>query len=442
MAFACFCRRDNGYLRAMSRAVTLRGALWIPTIYFAASLPNVVVGEVSKFFYKDLSLPVEQVTLLTGAMYLPWVIKPLWSPLVDLVRTKRWWIVVCQLALSLSFVALALAIHVGDWVWWTAAAFWLMAFASATHDVACDGFYMLGLSERGQAGYNGVRAVFYRLAAIAGKGGLVILAGLLGSYWGPGWAWSAAMLVPAAYLVFSAAYHSRQLPFPEGDRAAPMAGFCSGYLNSFVSFFRKPGILSALLFILLFRLGEGQMLAVVADFLIGERSQGCLGLSTAEVGWAYGTCGSLGVIAGGVLGSWVVVRFGLRRLFWPMIIIAHLPDLVFTWLAFVQPSSLEWVSAGLFVEQLGFGFGFSVYMLFLMYFARGPHRTSHFAIATGLMALGGMLPQMLGGPVATFLGYRLFYQYVLLCTLPGFWVAGLAWRTREFIDLYSPSEGS
>lgn len=415
-----------------------RAWLWVPTLYFAESIPNAVVSDTAKFLYNDLGLDPIKLGLVTGSMYLPWVLKPLWSPLVDVVRTKRWWIVAMQLLLALCFFGLAGSLHLGNWLLVSAGFFWLMAFTSATHDIAADGFYMLGLNAQDQAGLTGVRATAYRLAMLAAKGALVALAGRLTLSLGKLASWSTVMTIPAALFVVAALFHWLVLPRPPADRPAADSSVLEGFVESFRTFFAKPGLGQAIAFMLLFRFAEAQLLGMVAPFLTGPRAEGGLALTTEHVGIAYGTYGVLGIICGGILAGFLVARLGLRRLYWVLIAVMHLPNAAFLYLAFVQPQNLGLISAVLFLEQFGYGFGFTAYMLFLMYYARGEKQTSHYAICTGFMALSLMLPQMLSGFVKTALGFHGFFLYIMACTLPSFYVAWLAWRNKPFIMLFTP----
>ena len=414
--------------------------LWVPSLYFAESIPNAVVSDTATFMYNDFGLTTKELGVVTGSMYLAWVLKPFWSPLVDLVRTKRWWIVVTELMLAVSFLGLALAINSPDWLFWTKVCLWTMAFASATQDISADGFYMLGLNESQQAGFTGVRSTAYRLAMLCAKGFMVWAAGNLTHKLGVHHGWSAVICIPGIAFVLIAIYHFVVLPRPASDRAVQVArkDFVSGYLSSFSTFFAKPRIGHAIAFMLLFRFAEVQVLAMVSPFLTGKRETGALGLTTEQVGIAYGTVGVIGIICGGIIGGALVARYGLRAWFWRLIVLMHVPNLVFLILAVTQIQNLAVVSGCLFLEQFGYGFGFTVYMLYLMYFAKGEQQTSHYAIATGFMALSLMLPKMISGYVQTALGFQGFFAYVAVCTLPSFYVAWLVWKDDNFVDCFEP----
>lgn len=419
-----------------------RSWLWVPSLYFAESLPNAVVGEVAPVLYTDLGLTTIQLGVITGWMYLAWVVKPLWSPLVELVKTKRWWIVTTQLLLGACFLGLAVSIRLPvSWLFWSAACLWLMAFISATHDIAADGFYMLGLDERHQAGFNGVRSTAYRMGSLFGKGLLVYIAGrLLQSMGGAVPGWSTVFYFPAGFYVLCATYHFFVLPKPSTDVAAPSTNFLHGYGESFRTFFAKPGILSAIAFMLLFRLAEVQVVVMAAPFLKGKPEAGGLGLTTQDYGIAYGTYGVLGLICGGLLAGFLVARYGLRRWYWPLIVTMHVPNAAFIYLAYMKPTSLAIISACLFVEQFGYGFGFTAYTLFLLYYSKGDRQTAHYAIGTGFMAMSAMLPRFISGYVQTALGFQGFFLYILACTVPSFLVAWIAWQNKAFIETFPPAE--
>jgi PAT family beta-lactamase induction signal transducer AmpG len=412
------------------------GWLWVPSLSFAGAGPNAIVAETAAFLYNDMGLPTDQLGLVTGSMYLPWVFKPLWSPFVDLVRTKRWWICSGQLLLAICFFSLAFSLHLPTWLFWSAASLWLMAFTSATHDIAADGFYMLALPERYQAAFVGVRTTAYKVGNLCGKGALLYLAGRKAQSVGKVQGWSAAFCFPAVLYLIFALYHQVVLPRPEGDRAASSEGFLQSYVSTFSSFFRKPNIGAALAFMLLFRLPESQLLAMVAPFLSRPLADGGLALTTAQSGIAYATIGLIGIICGGILAGFIVARFGLRPTYWILIVVMHLPNFAFLFLAYTQPRDLGVISACMFVEQFGYGFGFTAYTLYLMYFSRGPQRTSHYAICTGFMALGVTLSKVIAGEAKSQLSFPHFYLYILACTIPSFWVSWLAWRERQFIDYF------
>ncbi|HYC36255.1 MAG TPA: AmpG family muropeptide MFS transporter [Usitatibacter sp.] len=395
---------------------------WVPSLYFLQAIPYVVAMTVSVVMYKNLDVSNTDIALYTSWLYLPWVIKPLWSPVVDLLGRKRGWIVALQFIAGACLAMVALALPMPHFFQMTLAVFWLMAFASATHDIAADGFYMLALEQHEQAAFVGVRSAFFRVAMIAGQGGLVYLAGRIAEESGNViLGWRVVFLVIAGAFVALAVYHHFILPRPASDRPAGRgAGFAREFLGTFREFFAKPGIAAILAFLLLFRFAEAQALKLVTPFLLDPVERGGLGLSTSDVGIVYGTLGVIALTVGGLLGGWVISRHGLRRWLWPMVLAMHVPNLVFVYLAYAQPLNLAIVSVALVVEQFGYGFGFAAYLLYMIMVAEGPHRTSHYAICTGFMALGMMLPGMASGWIQELLGYPRFFAWVCIATIPAF----------------------
>ena len=400
---------------------------WIPTLYFGQGIPYVVVMMLSVIMYKNLGLTNTEIALYTSWLYLPWVIKPLWGPLVDLHSSKRRWIVALQFALGVALAMVALTLPAPKFLQMTLAVLWLLAFASATHDIAADGFYMLALPAHTQAAMVGVRSTFYRLATIAGQGGLVYLAGLLQQRSGQVvMAWMVVFGLLAALFVLLALYHLWALPRPALDQPVPRAQhFWAEFAEVFRAFFRHPDILRILAFLLLYRFAEAQLLKLVTPFLLDPPAAGGLGLKTQEVGIAYGTVGITALTLGGLLGGWVISRGGLKKWLWPLMICMHAPNTVFVALAIWQPTHLALVSAAIAVEQFGYGFGFTAYMVYVLMVAggqegRNPHKTAHYALCTGFMALGMMLPGMAAGWLQSQLGYVSFFIWACIATLPSF----------------------
>ena len=585
---------------------------WIPSLYFAEGIPYVVVMTVSVIMYKRLGISNADIALYTSWLYLPWVIKPFWSPVVDLLKTKRWWIIIMQLLIGGGLAGVALTIPVPDFFQYTLAFFWLLAFSSATHDIAADGFYMLGLDEHKQAYFIGIRSTFYRLSMITGQGILIILAGFIESSTGlepvqfsvttqktttkweipaetathspntteqqfivsqsditlglnnlqkeqvkaikewthtanlyngfaeadkkvekqPSWwsqsvsdplktrlkeafgaetkevndgqvqgnlavvgihlstspepgetivlnldrkrgakdlsivdgqrltftnqnwnkeawvliqadpklttvtsanfqglsgnipfAWSVTFFVLTGLFVCFFIYHRFALPKPASDKAvAESKNMLKEFLNTFVSFFKKENLGMAMIFILVFRLGESQLVKLASPFLLDTREAGGLGLTTGNVGLIYGTIGILFLTLGGLIGGWVASRNGLKHWIWWMTLAINLPNLTYVYLSFFTPESMWLVAASVAVEQFGYGFGFTAYMLYLIYFAEGKSKTAHYAICTGLMALGMMIPGMISGWLQEIIGYQNFFIWVMICTIPSFLV--------------------
>lgn len=398
--------------------------VWIPTLYFAEGLPYVVAMTVSVIMFKRMGISNTDIALYTSWLYLPWVIKPIWSPVVDMFRTKRFWIIAMQLLIGGMLAGVAFTLPGSDFFRWSLAFLWLLAFSSATHDIAADGFYMLGLSKHQQAFFVGIRNTFYRLAMLSGQGILVVLAGYLEGKTGDiARSWSLTFLVLALLFAVFTIYHFFILSRPKEDterKADGMGDITGSFINTFSSFFKKPHAALAMAFLLLYRLGEAQLVKLASPFLLDSRETGGLGLSTSDVGMVYGTAGIVALTVGGILGGIAVAQHGLRKWIWPLALALNLPNLVYVGLAFWQPVSLWWISAAVVVEQFGYGFGFTAYMLFMIYFSDGPNKTAHYAICTGFMALGMMVPGMVSGWIQEMIGYQWFFIWVVICTLPGF----------------------
>jgi len=409
---------------------------WVPSLYVAEGIPYTMAMTVSVVLYKRLGISNTDIALYTSWLYLPWVIKPLWSPLVDLFGTKRHWILLMQLLVGASLACVAFTIPASRFFRYTLAFFWLTAFSSATHDIAADGFYMLGLSEDFQAAYVGVRATFYRIAMIATQGGLVIFAGFLeGSGYDIPKAWSFTFFLAAAVLAALFLYHFFVLPYPTTDRRAvrnPSTSLSREFLHTFGLFFKKKGILTALAFFLFYRLAETQLIKIIAPFLLDPRSKGGLGLTTSEVGIIYGTVGIIALLLGGLLGGYAIYRKGLRFWIWIMVCAIHLPDLVYVYLSQAMPDKFHLINLCVAVEQFGYGFGFTAYTMFMIMVSEGEYKTVHYAIATGIMALGMMVPAMFSGWLQEQLGYPNYFLWVMAATIPGFIVTALVKIDPEF----------
>jgi PAT family beta-lactamase induction signal transducer AmpG len=391
---------------------------------------------VSVVLYKRLGISNTDIAFYTSWLYLPWVIKPLWSPFVELFGTKRYWILVMQLLIAASFACIAFTIPAARFFQYTLAFFWLMAFSSATHDAAADGFYMLALLEHSQAAFVGVRTTFYRIAMIATQGGLVFFAGYLEKRGHSiPIAWSVAFLTAAAFFAALFLYHLFILPYPTADRPAkrdPSASVSREFLHIFGLFFRKKNIIAILAFFLFYRLAESQLFKMIAPFLLDPRSEGGLELTTKEVGIVYGTVGVIALMLGGLLGGYAIYKKGLKFWIWIMVCVMHLPDLVFVYLSQAQPDHFYLINLAVAVEQFGYGFGFTAYTMFMIMVSEGEYKTVHYAISTGIMALGMMVPAMASGWLQEQLGYQNFFLWIMAATIPGFIVAALVKIDAEF----------
>jgi PAT family beta-lactamase induction signal transducer AmpG len=598
--------------------------LWVPSLYFSQGIPYVIVMTMSVVMYKRLGVSNTDIALYTSWLYLPWVIKPLWSPLVDITRTKRFWVVAMQCLVSVALALVAFSVRGNAFFKWSLLLFWIMAFASATHDIAADGFYMLSMSKHEQAWWVGLRSTFYRTAMIVGSGLLVVLAGVLESKNGlppieisvaaksgaeaaplpekldaealrarasqpqepnemrlvaspesltipiaernaeqakaligqaakwnaehgflrqiviakpasqedkkgkppadqtakagnvgflslsltrapaagqsvvvafdrrkhgleyvglakgdkgfvllqgerlvfdaSNWnvpaivaiqldpkltkeagvvfqgssgniplAWSITLLVVAGLFLAFCLWHSLMLPHPANDGPVVTGqSLVRDFGSTLGSFFRKPGVLMAVAFILLYRLDEAQLVKVISPFLLDGRGAGGLGLTTSQVGLAYGTFGILALTCGGLLGGFAAAKYGLKTMLPYMLCSMYLPKLAWVFLAYTQPDNFLVACGAIALEQLGYGFGFTAFMLYMLYFADGPHKTAHYAICTGFMALGMMLPGLWSGWLADRIGYRHFFVWVICSIIPGLILALNLKVDREF----------
>jgi len=395
---------------------------WIPVLNFASGLPYAIIISVSVIMYKNLGINNEDIGIYTSLLYLPWVIKPLWSPFIDLYSTKRKWFLAMQLLISIAFIVVGISIPMTNFFILSLAIFWIAAFASASNDVASDGFYMLALAKEEQSFFLGIRSTFYRLSLLTGNGLIVIIAGYLEQQYGDKTkAWSYTMIIVGFIMAIITIYNYFSTPKIESKNianqvdAAPKVSFGT----VFVSFFQKKQVGLVLTFILLFRLGESQLLKMLTPFLIDEKLVGGMGLTTQDVGVIYGTFGVLALTIGGILGGIAISKDGLGKWMLPMILSMHLPIIGFILLSHFHPESIFYVYAVVICEQFGYGFGFAAFMMFLIYVAEGESKTSHYSIATGFMALGMMLPGMVSGYIQEYLGYANFFVWVLMATIPG-----------------------
>ena len=395
---------------------------WVPSLYLAEALPYVAVMVIATTMYKRLGLSNTELALYTSWLYLPWVIKPLWSPFIAAIKTERWWVLLMQLLIGAGFAGVAFTLPTAFWLQGSLAFFWILAFASATHDIAADGLYILGLDTHDQSLYVGIRSTFYRIGNIFGQGLLVMFAGWLERSQTIPMAWSISFLVLAGLFIALWLWHTLALPKVVQEARKP-TGFLNDFWLALKTFFTKPHIFTALLFMLLFRFPEGQLVKIANPFLLDSTEAGGLALATEAVGFVYGTVGIIGLTIGGLLGGWCVSRHGLKRWLWPMVLSISLPDLVYVYLAATTDPSLLIVNICVFIEQFGYGFGFTAYMLYLVYFSQGERSTAVFSICTAMQALGMMIPGMIAGWMADHLGYLNFFWWVMGCCLVTFAVS-------------------
>lgn len=395
---------------------------WIPLLNFASGLPYAIIISVSVIMYKNLGISNEDIGLYTSWLYLPWVIKPLWSPFIELYSTKRKWFLSMQLLISIAFLIVGFTIPTNQFFMISLAIFWVAAFASASNDVASDGFYLLALTKDQQSFFLGIRSTFYRLSMLTGNGLIVIIGGYLEQEYGDNQkAWSYTMIFVGLLMTLITVYNFFATPKTETNqnKLSENSESKANFFSVFASFFQKKQIGLILAFILLFRLGESQLLKMLTPFLIDDIKVGGLGLTTQDVGVIYGTFGVLALTIGGILGGIAISKNGLGKWMLPMILAMHLPIIGFILLAHFHPASVYYVYITVIAEQFGYGFGFAAFMMYLIYVAEGESKTSHYAIATGFMALGMMLPGMASGYIQEYLGYGNFFIWVLLATIPG-----------------------
>lgn len=421
---------------------------WIPTLYIAEGLPYFAVNVLTVLMYTNLKVGLKEMAFYTGWLYLPWVIKPFWSPFIDLFKTKRLWTLAMQILMAVTMAGVAISLNASFFFTATLICFWLMAFFSATHDIAADGYYMLELDPHNQAAYVGVRSTFYRIASVIGQGGLVMLAGSLEvSCKSVSTAWSIVFAILSAAFVLLFFYHSIFMPKAAGDHPVPdvtMKSILKDFAMTFVTFFQKPQIWAALAFMLLYRLPEALCIKIVAPFLKAPFEEGGLNLSTTEIGFVNGTVGVIALLAGGILGGIAISRGGLKKWLWPMALSLTLPCLFYCGMAMWQPHDFSLVCIAIGIEQFGYGFGFTAFMLYLIYFSRGKSQTSHYAFCTAFMALGMMIPGMAAGWLHDVFreynlfgadgpqGYVNFFWLVMLCCTATFAVCSIVKIDPEF----------
>ena len=410
--------------------------LWVPTLYFAEGVPYFVVNNISVMMFTKMGVPNGDMSFFTTLLYFPWFLKGIWGPIVDVVKTKRWWIVAMQVLLTALMVLLTLTLPKPDlsvmeagntpisMFTLTLVLFIIAAFASATHDIAADGYYMLAHSPSSQAAFIGIRSTFYRIASVFGQGVLVYIAGMIEKNTGDiPFSWQVTLGVSAVVFFLITMYHIFVLPRPAADRPrnagtegnGSAAGNLKELANSFVSFVKKPGVLLAIAFMLLYRLPEGFLIKLCQPFLVHSTAEGGLGLATDLVGLVYGTFGVIALLAGGIVGGVYASRVGLKKSLWLMAAGMTLPCLTFVYLAMAQPANLLVISIAVCIEQFGYGFGFTAYMLYMMYFSEGEFKTSHYAICTAFMALSMMLPGFVAGYIQEMIGYVNFFWMVMAC---------------------------
>ncbi len=433
----------------MKNKTSINPWLWVPTLYFAQGIPYFLVNNISVMMFTRMGVPNGEMALFTSLLYLPWAIKPLWSPFIDILKTKRWWIISMQVLMTAAFVLLMATIPHPSMEEIAAGTsislFWIMlvlfiitAFSSATHDIAADGFYMLALTQHEQAAFVGARSVFYRLSSIFGQGVLLVIAGVLETKTGDiPLAWQLTLLITAVIFAVLNLWHVFFLPKPTSDKSSlsedklSTKAIFSEFGRTFVTYFQKPGIWLAMIFMLLYRLPEAFLIKMINPFLVASRELGGLGLNTETVGVVYGTVGVLFLMLGGILGGVYASRVGLKKSMWWMAACMTLPCLTFVYLSIFQPENLIYISIALAIEQFGYGFGFTAYMLYMMYFSEGEFKTAHYAICTAFMALSMMIPGAVAGYIQEAIGYVNFFWMVIACCVA---TLGVTFYVRRAVD--------
>jgi len=418
---------------------------WVPTLYFAEGVPYFLVNNISVMMFTKMGVPNGQMAFFTTLLYFPWFLKGIWSPIVDVVKTKRWWIITMQALMTVMMIVLTLTLPRPDaaaiaggqvpmsMFWFTLVLFIIGAFASATHDIAADGYYMLAHDPSSQAAFIGIRSTFYRIAMVFGQGVLVFIAGRIERSSGNiPFSWQITIGVAAVVFLLITLYHTFILPKPAEDKPRIESGSTKDTFrelgNSFKTFFTKPGVWMAIVFMLLYRLPEGFLIKMCQPFLVASLDKGGLGLGTDMVGVVYGTIGVIALLAGGIVGGIFASKVGLRKALWPMAACMTLPCLTFVYLSIVQPANLVAISIAVAIEQFGYGFGFTAYMLYMMFFSEGEFKTSHYAICTAFMALSMMLPGFVAGYIQEAIGYVNFFWMVMVCCIATVVVTILARR--------------
>mgnify|MGYP002620612769 CR=1 FL=1 len=407
----------------MNKIKGISPAVWVPTLYFAEGIPYFVVNNISTIMFKKMGMSNADMAFYTSLLYLPWLIKPFWSPFVDVLKTKRWWIVSMQCLMALLFAGLTFSIpsETGSAVSLyklSLVLFWITAFASATHDIAADGFYMLGLSEGNQSLFVGIRSTFFRLSNLFVQGGLVVLAGLVESSTGDiPYSWKVTLGAVTGVWTALSLFHLFALPKPDSDvrrTDTSPEGILRDLGKSFVTFFKKKEVWAGIVFMLLYRLPEAFALKIVPAFLVDGADEGGIALSTTNYGLINNTVGVIGILLGGILGGAWISKHGLKKSLWLMAAALALPCAVYLYMSLVPGVPLWVVGSCIAVEQFGYGFGFSAYMLYMIHLSKGEFKTSHYAICTAFMAASMMLPGLVAGVLEESMGYPLYFGFVML----------------------------
>jgi len=448
-------------VRVINNKVNISPWAWVPTLYFTEGVPYFLVNSISVMLFAKMGVPNDQLAFFTTLLYFPWFLKGLWSPFVDILRTKRWWIIAMQALLTMLCILLTLtlphpeaetiaakATSAGTFRF-TLILFIIAAFASATHDIAADGFYMLANDTKTQAAFVGIRSTFYRIAAVFSQGALVYIAGHIEHKTGDiPLSWQVTLGVTSVIMLLITIYHSFFIPRPAEDTERRMANgervrgieVWRELKESFVTFFTKPGVGLAIAFMLLYRLSEGFLVKLCQPFLVdskevmirdGQIIGGGLELSTVHVGLLYGTCGVICLLLGGILGGIYISKNGLKRSLWLMAAALTLPSFVYVYLSMAQPESLWIIGSAVSFENFGYGFGFTAYMMYMMHFSEGKYKTSHYAICTAFMALSMMIPGFVAGSLEMAVGYSAFFWIANACSITTFVITYFVYKNLK-----------
>jgi len=403
--------------------------IWISTVYFAMGLPFVALAQASSLMFKNLGISDTKITLWTSLIMIPWTFKPLWSPILEMFRTKKVFVVATQFITGVSFALVAFSLHLPDFFAYSIAFMAVIAFSGATHDIATVGVYLNELSPQEQSKYVGWQGAFYNIAKILSGGALVYLAGEMEKSMGVTNAWTIVTLVYGLIMIILAVYHTKFLPLGESnveDVKSLKEGFATLKAVT-VSFFQKKGILLSILFVVFYRFAEGFAIKIAPLFLKATVADGGLGLSTSQIGMIYGVFGSAAFVLGSILAGHMTSRVGLKKSILLLCAAFNLPFVVYFLLSFYQPENIYLISTAIAVEYFGYGFGFVGLILYIMQqISPGKYKTAHYAFADGIMALGFMIPSMLSGYFSDMIGYKLFFIMVLIATIPSFIVTIIA----------------
>lgn len=422
---------------------------WIPSLYFAEGVPYFAVNSLAVLLYTQMDIPIKEMAFFTSLLSLPWVIKPFWAPIVDIFFTKRKWVIGMQLAISIALGAIAFFLSFSSFFIFTLIVFFFLAFFSATHDIAADGFYMLGLTHHQQASFSGLRNTFYRISNLFTQGAMVGLSGILISRaFTVRQAWIIVFIILAILFFCIMLFNNVFMPKPLEDtyRAEKnIKDVITDFGNTFKVFFTKKHIIVAIAFMLFYRLPEALLTKLTMPFFKASKAEGGLSLDNESIGLAYGTVGVIALLAGGIIGGICIGRGGLKKWLWWMALSLTVPSGFYCYLAMVQPESLLLISIGIGIEQFGYGFGFTAFMLYLIYFSEGKYKTSCYAFCTGIMALGMMLPGMATGWIYDKLsnlvlwggpdkpqGFINFFWFMMICCLATFIVCSLVHIPADF----------